>query len=122
MAGLGRLSDARLCIDPLASLGYEYVPEYEVDLPERRYFRKGPPEGRTHHLHMVEEASDFWERHLLFRDYLRTENATAREYESLKRRLAREHGTNREAYTEEKTSFIQAVVERARQMTPPGSE
>lgn len=95
-AGLRRLSDARLCIDPLASLGYVYVPEYEVDLPERRYFRKGPPDRRTHHLHKVEEASESWERYLLFRDHLRTHRATAQEYEALRRRLAREHGTNRE--------------------------
>ncbi len=122
MAGLRRLSDAHPTIEPLASLGYEYVPEHEVDMPERRYFRKGPPAGRTHHLHMVEVASEFWERHILFRDYLRTHGATAQEYEALKRRLAREHGRNPEAYTDEKSPFIQTVVERASQDTSLGSE
>jgi GrpB-like predicted nucleotidyltransferase (UPF0157 family) len=115
MVGLRRLSDAHLCIEPLASLSYKYVPEHELDMLERRYFRKGPRSGRTHHLHMVKAASDLWERHLLFRDFLRTHEATAQEYEALKRRLAREHGRNREAYTDEKSPFIQTVVERARQ-------
>jgi GrpB-like predicted nucleotidyltransferase (UPF0157 family) len=114
MPGLRRLSDARLCIEPLASIGYEYVPEHEKALPERRYFRKGPPEGRTHHLHMVEEGGGSWERYLLFRNHLRTHDATAHAYAALKRRLAREHGTNREAFTDGKSMFVQAVVERAR--------
>ena len=114
MPGLRQLSDARGCIEPLAAIGYEYVPEYESELPERRYFRKGPPEGRTHHVHMVEAATDFWHRHLLFRDYLRTHSETAKEYEALKHRLARENRTDRDAYTSGKTPFIEAVIERAR--------
>ncbi len=114
MPGLRQLSDARGCIEPLAAIGYEYVPEYENELPERRYFRKGPPEGRTHHVHMVETATEFWQRHLLFRDYLRIHQETAEEYEALKHRLAREHLSDRDAYTSGKTPFIEAVVERAR--------
>lgn len=46
MVGLRQLEDARHCIQPLADLGYEYVPEYEAEIPERRYFRKGPPGRR----------------------------------------------------------------------------
>jgi GrpB-like predicted nucleotidyltransferase (UPF0157 family) len=102
------------CIEPLAGIGYEYVPEFEDELPERRYFRKGPPEARTHHVHMVETGTEFWQRHLLFRDYLRTHPATADEYEALKRRLAKQHTTDREAYTEGKTDFIRGIVEMAR--------
>ncbi len=121
MPGLRQLSDARGCIEPLAAIGYEYVPEYENELPERRYFRKGPPEGRTHHVHMVENATEFWQRHLLFRDYLRTHPETAEEYEALKHSLAREHRTDRDAYTNGKTPFIEAVVERARRETYRGT-
>lgn len=114
MPGLRRLSDAQACIEPLASIRYEYVPEYEKTLPERRYFRKGPPEGRTHHLHMVESKSDFSGRYLLFRDFLRSHPDVAGEYERLKRRLAKDHRTNREAYTEGKSTFVKAVIARAR--------
>ncbi|MDX1534073.1 MAG: GrpB family protein [Thermoplasmata archaeon] len=114
MPGLKALQDAQACIEPLSRIGYEYVPEYEEELPQRRYFRKGPETGRTHHLHMVETSSDFWRRHLLFRDYVRTHPTTAREYEALKIRLAREHGSDREGYTEGKTSFVEDVVARAR--------
>lgn len=113
MAGLRRLSDAGECIEPLAAIDYEYVPEYEVSLPERRYFRKGPPEGRTHHLHMVEAGSDFWNRVILFRNLLRTHPDTAAEYAVLKRDLARRHGRDRDAYTEGKTAFIEGIMQHA---------
>ena len=117
MAAVRRLADAEACIGPLQRIGYQYVPEYELELPERRYFHKGLPESRTHHLHVVEITSDFWRRHLLFRDYLRTHPEVAREYEALKRRLAERYRFDRQAYTEAKTEFIQAVVERARMMS-----
>jgi len=116
MVAVNHLSDAAECIEPLRSIGYEYVPEYEVSRPERRYFRKGPHDAsnRHFHLHMVERTGDFWERHILFRDYLRTHLEVAQEYYRLKKELAEKHGSNREAYTEAKTSFIDSVVARAR--------
>jgi GrpB-like predicted nucleotidyltransferase (UPF0157 family) len=114
MAAVRDLADAQRCIGPLQSIGYEYVPEYEGELPERRYFRKGPPESRTHHLHVVEPTSDFWERHLLFRDFLRQHPEKADEYYRLKRELADHYGQNRVGYTEAKTPFIRSVEEMAR--------
>lgn len=57
MVAVRDLADADRCIEPLRSIGYEYVLEYDDIIPERRYFHKGPPEARTHHLHMVELRS-----------------------------------------------------------------
>ena len=82
-------------------------------MPQRRFFRKGPPEARTHHIHMVEEKSEFWERHLLFRDYLRTHTDVAQQYFQLKKELATKYGLDREAYAEAKTPFIESVLARA---------
>ena len=115
MVGPRNLSDAKHCIKPLASIGYEYVPEYEASMPERRYFRKGPSSkpNKHYHLHMVGYGGEFWKRHLLFRDYLQTHPDTASEYYGLKKRLAVEYRLNREAYTEAKTSFIESVVSKA---------
>ncbi len=109
-----RLADAEECIELLPSIGYEYVPPDRAGIPERRYFHKGPPEARTHHIHMVELTSDFWERHLLFRDFLRAHPEVAQQYYQLKKELAAKHGEDREGYTEAKTSFIESVVTRAR--------
>ena len=115
MIAVSRLADAERCIKPLATIHYEYVPRHEAVMPERRYFHKGPSRGsRTHHLHMVEHDGDFWRRHLLFRDFLRAHPVEAQHYYRLKKELAEHFGTDREAYTEAKTSFIKACVERAR--------
>jgi GrpB-like predicted nucleotidyltransferase (UPF0157 family) len=122
MVGIRRLSDAQDCIKPLESIGYEYVPEYEASIPERRYFHRGPHIPNKHyHLHMVEHNSDFWTRHLLFRDHLRTHACTASEYCELKKQLAAKHRSNREAYTEAKTSFIESALSKAlsQQMNRP---
>lgn len=115
MVAVSHLSDAEKCIEPLEHIGYDYVPEYEDSMPERRYFHKGePPKEQHYHLHMVELACDFWKRHLLFRDYLRTHPEIAQEYYELKKRLANEYRSDREGYTDAKTSFIQSVVSTAR--------
>lgn len=111
MAGVRELAAAEACIPRLEGIGYEYVPEYEVAMPERRYFRKGVKHGRTHHLHMVESTSTFWERHLLFRDYLRAHPETARQYQAEKRRFAKV--VDKMDYTEAKTPFIEDVLAKA---------
>lgn len=114
LVGIRSLADSPLCVAPLAKLGYHYIPEYEDDLPERRYFQKLTGAGvHTHHLHMVEPGSDFWRRHLLFRDYLRAHPETAAEYGALKRSLAAQYGEDRAGYTDAKSGFIQSVLELA---------
>ena len=118
IVGLHRLDDAVACVPLLEGIGYQYVPEYEAEMPFRRYFRKGTVGARTHHLHMVELGSEFWERHLLFRDYLRVHPEEARRYEELKRRLAAEFGTDRDGYTEAKTAFVRSIEAKARAAGP----
>jgi GrpB-like predicted nucleotidyltransferase (UPF0157 family) len=62
---------------------------------------------------MVGYNSDFWKRHLLFRDYLRVHPHAAREYNNLKRELAAKYRRNADAYTEAKTLFIESIVSKA---------
>jgi GrpB-like predicted nucleotidyltransferase (UPF0157 family) len=112
LVGLRSLSDATSCINPLKGLGYEYVPEFEAELPERRYFRRVVPRPRTHHIHMVETTSEFWRRHLLFRDYLRAQPEDARAYELLKRDLVSRFEVGRD-YAAAKSVFISAILDKA---------
>jgi GrpB-like predicted nucleotidyltransferase (UPF0157 family) len=123
VAAVPRLDDAKHIIEPLAALGYDYVPEYQVELPERRYFRKGwrGTEGDKYHLHVVERSSEFWHRHLAFRDYLRHHPEAVREYAELKRRLAIRHGTDVDAYTEAKSDFIHGIERKASAAAPSPS-
>jgi GrpB-like predicted nucleotidyltransferase (UPF0157 family) len=102
------------CVRPLANLGFDYVPEFEAVMPYRLYFRKGIP--RTHHIHMVQPDGEFWERHLLFRDYLRKHPAAVAEYAALKKRLAEEHGSDMDGYTEAKSDFIRGIEQKAREL------
>lgn len=114
MIGIHELSLVDNCVQPLQSLGYEYLGEFGI--PGRYYFRK--PSGaltthRTHHIHMVETNHDGWKRNILFRDYLRTHREDAKQYENLKRALAKQFGSDREGYTDAKTEFIEAVLVQA---------
>jgi GrpB-like predicted nucleotidyltransferase (UPF0157 family) len=110
LGGVDRLAAADASIEALASVGYAYAPEHEDAIPERRYFRKEVDGVRTHHLHVVVRGGDFWLRHLAFRDALRADPALCLAYGDLKRRLARECGDDRAAYTAGKTSFIERAI------------
>jgi GrpB-like predicted nucleotidyltransferase (UPF0157 family) len=116
MVGLRHLTDAQDCIEPLKRIGYEYVPELEAEIPERRYFHKGPSNvpKKHYHLHMAQIHGEFWNVQVLFRDYLRTHSDAADEYVKLKKDLATQHRHDREAYTKAKTSFIKSTIAKAR--------
>lgn len=109
LVGVADLRLVSQTLQPLANLGYEY--RGESGIPGRHYFRKGSPQ--THHLHMVQVGGAFWERHLMFRDYLRSHPAAAQDYASLKKALATRHGSDREAYTEAKTDFVRGIERQA---------
>jgi GrpB-like predicted nucleotidyltransferase (UPF0157 family) len=112
MVGVRGLGEARSRVATIEALGYAYVPAFEQQIPERLFFRRGEP--RTHHLHVVEPMSAFWEKQLLFRDYLRVRHDVAERYGQLKDDLASKHGHDRDGYTRAKTDFILAVLEEAR--------
>jgi len=67
---------------------------------------------RTHHIHIAPAGHKLWEG-LTFRDYLRTYPEDASRYASLKYELAKLHQTDREAYTEAKTSFVKEILAKA---------
>lgn len=120
MGGARELGEVTRYVAPLEGIGYEYVPQYEAYIPERRYFRK-PRTGqgpRTHHLHIVELTSTFWHRQLLFREYLRTHPVALREYADLKRRLAAEYGDDGRGYSDAKRPFIESILKRAEGNVP----
>lgn len=65
-------------------------------------------------MHVAEPSGEVWQR-LAFRDYLRTHPEEAETYERLKRHLASEHQTHREAYTEAKSAYVERVMRKAAQ-------
>src|SRR5262245_7529580 len=87
MIGLDDFSLADQLVPKIVGLGYEYIKKYEEIMPFRRFFTKNVGDIRTHHIHMVAIGSEFWERHLLFRDYLRASSETLSRYAAFKKEL-----------------------------------
>ena len=108
MVGVPMLVEVEERIPALEEAGYEYVPEYEKQLPDRRYFRKPRMGRRAFHVHCVVTGSDFWIRHLAFRDHLRAHPESATAYFDLKRELARR--VSKQEYTDAKSPFIEGVL------------
>lgn len=108
MIGVRSLADAEPCISRLASIGYKYRPENEAKFPERRFFDRP-----SYHLHMVDVSSDFWRRHLIFREYLKIRPEKASQYLELKKELASKYHTDREGYSDAKKQFIATALEDA---------
>ena len=97
---------------PLQSLGYVHVGH--PDDAFCVFFHRPSRWPHTHHVHVVQADGDEERRTLAFRDYLRSHDAVAREYERLKQRLMAELKPNdsasREAYASRKTAFIEQVI------------
>ena len=75
--------------DGLAQRGYAYRPDYETEIPERRYFVRPESSHLRVHLHAVIQGGAIWLAHLAFRDALRGNSDLSLEYATLKRQLAR---------------------------------
>ena len=110
LVGAPSLADIEMRIPAIEVLGYQYVPEHEAVLPQRRFFAKPVVHPRQFHVHAVATNSSFFAEHLLFRDSLRANPRLAAEYFSLKVELAARFGDDREGYTDAKSSFIQSVI------------
>jgi GrpB-like predicted nucleotidyltransferase (UPF0157 family) len=109
MAPVADLDDCAAIIAALTPLGYLYHP-YRAE--QMHWFCKPSPGVRTHHLHVVPRGSATWRERLGFRDALRGDLKLAVDYAWLKVGLAERHRHDREAYTEAKTSFIDAALRR----------
>ncbi len=107
---VARLGPVDRYVEPLGRLGYTYFPV--MGNSERYTFGKGNP--HTHHLHVVQHASEEHLRPLLFRDYLRAHPRDARMYDALKRTLAARFHDDRRAYLAGKSDFVRSIEARAR--------
>ena len=103
-------------VNVMSALGYRHVALGDFDLVYP-FFHKPAQWPGTHHVHLCDAGGQQEWKHLAFRDYLRAHPAAAREYESLKRDLARTHdgGTaqSMEAYSLAKSAFVAKVLSAA---------
>ena len=113
LVGAATLADIEARVPAMAAQGYQYVPELEAVLPQRRFLAKPKVRPRQFHVHAVELGSRFWAEHLQFRDALRADPDLAAEYAALKLKLAARFGDDRKGYTDAKDPFIRSVLRRA---------
>jgi len=110
LLGLEQVPPSQALVFSLETLSYLYYGE--LGIPGRHYFRRGVP--RTHQIHLVQVDSEFWETHLLFRDFLKAHPNARQQYEALKRKLAVEFRYDRDRYTSSKTPLIEQLLVQAR--------
>jgi GrpB-like predicted nucleotidyltransferase (UPF0157 family) len=104
-------------VDAIVALGYVYVPEYEEELPFRRYFRRGYPDLELHptieksgyHLHVVEAGHPFMRADVVFRDHLRAHPEDALAYAAVKHSLS---GLDGQEYYDAKAPFVAGLKQR----------
>ncbi len=90
-----------------------YTPKGEYGISGRRYFFKGTSDRHSFHLHAFQDGNPQIERHIRFRDYLRSHPVEAQEYEMLKENLAERFPDDINAYTDGKDVFIKNIDKKA---------
>jgi GrpB-like predicted nucleotidyltransferase (UPF0157 family) len=105
--------DLPLVIRKLAYLGYLY--RGDLGVIGRNAFR-AKPDDFPHHLYVCPPDSREYMRHLTFRNYLRAHADDANAYALLKRELASKFATDRVAYNEGKSKFVEEILQRT--LTP----
>ena len=112
MVAVHSLGELDAFLPRLAHLGYQLI---ETGMRDRYFLRK-EDEGckQIFHLHIVELSTWTERNERLMRDYLREHPAAVKAYGELKTNLANIYSKDSLAYTKAKTSFIQGIVDKAR--------
>jgi len=103
--------DVPAAIAAVEALGYCH--EGDLGLTGREAFR-WTAEFPEHHLYVCPEGSSAFERHVIFRDYLRNHPDQARKYGAVKKRLAERYHHDRTKYQAAKCEFVDSLMEEAR--------
>ncbi|MFS0638389.1 GrpB family protein [Mesobacillus foraminis] len=95
--------------EKMAKLGYDVAGEWGIT--GRRLYRKGG-ENRTHHIHFYQFDNPQIERHLIFRDYLRSHPEQVARYSRFKEDLAKSFEHTSE-YSPAKKTFVKEIEQQA---------
>lgn len=135
LLGLRKEEDLEACIPVFKKLGYVYISKYNEVMPFRRFFIKikaknplqkwkekevGPDDlmplrqsyTRQFHIHVVQQDTDFYARHLAFRNHLKNDIEDLRAYEALKIHLGALDWASVDDYAQAKSTFINGIMEK----------
>jgi len=96
-------------VSDLSLAGYEH--RGDLGIRGREAFR-APADSYPHHLYVCLADAGEYQRHIEFRDYLRSHPEDMEAYASLKRTLAQEFAVDREGYTQGKSQFVERTLRR----------
>lgn len=112
-------SNLPVAIDRLRPLGYRH--QGNLGISGREVFTT-PPDTPPHHLYVCAADSPELARQLAFHDYLQAHPQAAHAYAELKKSLARRFHTDRLAYSEAKSTFIEQVLQATAQDPASGDQ
>lgn len=93
---------------------YIFSPQPENPPPHVVFYKGYTPEGFSGQaFHLYVRYSGDWDE-IYFRDYLRSNPKTAKEYGEIKTKLAKEFKYDRDGYTKAKTDFIERITSTAK--------
>jgi GrpB-like predicted nucleotidyltransferase (UPF0157 family) len=112
LAPVVSLARAQAAIADLTADGWLFWPD-DPNRDYRMWFLRPKPEARTHHLHVIQHDHPAAHAERAFCDALRADPLLREAYAALKERLAAQHRTDRDAYTDAKSDFIRSVLHGA---------
>lgn len=96
--------------DAMKALGYQAMGE--CGMPLRRFFQKGS-HTKTHNIHIFEQNNSEIERHIQFRDWMRTHSKDRQAYAELKKNLSASCQDDIFSYSSGKEAFIAAIDKKS---------
>jgi GrpB-like predicted nucleotidyltransferase (UPF0157 family) len=110
------ITDTKNITESLEKIGYIYKPE--MSSAERIFLRKGEPV--QYHLSISESKYPYWNRQILFRDYLRNHPESKEEYQKIKEEAIKNLSEDElkdisksKDYSLKKGPFIQKILQLA---------
>jgi GrpB-like predicted nucleotidyltransferase (UPF0157 family) len=101
-------------IPALVESGYRHVEEFQRAFPQRRFLVKAQGMPGYFNMHATKYDTPFWKDLILFRDILRDDPVIRERYWRLKGLLATRFRGDRQAYSDNKTEFIQNALKTRR--------
>jgi GrpB-like predicted nucleotidyltransferase (UPF0157 family) len=103
----------------LYGIGYVYQSEGEKVQPWVRFFCKAPPSGIRYFLYILEyrcpEWEDYWQKHLLIRNYLRNHPEVNERYSAFKKIISVHFEADSLNYLRCKIPFMATMLNRAKE-------
>jgi GrpB-like predicted nucleotidyltransferase (UPF0157 family) len=104
------LTASRTAVPVLEKDGWLFWPD-DPNQNYRLWFLRPRPETRTHHLQIIQHDHPNLRALIAFRDALRRDPKAREAYCSLKEDLSSKHPSDRNAYSNTKTEFVQSILE-----------